>query len=133
MRALALVSALLLASAALADPPTDGGVPADAAPPPADTAPPPADAAPPPADAAPAAASLPPVGAPPKVAPDPYALLGAAPPPQPDAPPHARPTPLLRSALFWTSVIFGAGAVAAIAVGVGLAATFHPRYALISF
>lgn len=126
MRALALVSALLVATAALADAPVDGGVPADAAPPPA-------DAAPPPGDAAPTPATLPPVAAPPKVAPDPYALLGAAPPPQPDTPPHARPTPLLRSALFWTSVIFGAGAVAAIAVGIGLAATFHPRYALISF
>jgi len=122
MRTLALSLTLLLATTAFADDPVDGGAPADAAPPPADAAPAPAEGAP---AAAPAAAT--PAGE------APYSLLGATPPPQPDLPAHARSTPFYRSALFWTSVVLGAGAVAAIAVGAGMAATFHPRYALVSF
>lgn len=126
MRTLALTLTLLFAATALADGPTDGGVPADAAPPPADAAPP--------AEATPAAAAPPPTAAPPKpTAEAPYSLLSATPPPEPSVPAHARPTPLYRSALLWTSVIFGAGAVAAICVGAGLAASFHPRYALVTF
>jgi hypothetical protein len=115
MRTIALTLTLLLASTALADDPVDGGAP-------------PADAAPPPADAAP------PSAAPPSPASEsPYSLLSATPPPAPDVPAHARPTPLYKSALFWCSVILGAGAVAAISVGIGMAASFHPRYALVSF
>ena len=118
MRSIALTLTLLLASIALADGPVDGGAPpTDAAPPPADAPPPPADAAPKPAAATPA----------------PAAMLSATPPPTADVPAHARPTPIYKSTLFWCSVILGAGAVAAISVGIGLAATFHPRYALVSF
>lgn len=123
MRSTALALALLLSTAALADAPVDGGVPADGATAPSDMGPPPTDAAPPVA-ATPATPATPPT--------PPPALVVATPPPA-DAPAHARPTPLYRSPLFWTSVIVGAGAVAAIAAGVGLAATFHPRYALVSF
>ena len=114
-RATALALALMLvATSAWADDPADGGAPTDAAPPSSDAAPPPVVTTTPP---------------PPK--PDPHALVSApaAPPDQP----RARPTPLHRSALFWTSVILGAGAVAAIAVGIGLAATYHSRYALVTF
>jgi hypothetical protein len=119
MRTLTLVTTLLFASAALADDPVDGGAP------PADAAPPldedsPAPSTPAPTTPAPASAA-------------PYSLLSTTPPPGPDVPARARPTPLYKSALFWCSVILGAGAVGAIAIGVGLAATFHPRYALVSF
>jgi hypothetical protein len=122
MRTIAPTLVLLLAStattAAFADEPVDGGAP------PADAAPPPPDAAPPPPDAARAA---------PSTSGSPYSLLSATPPPAPDVPAHARPTPLYKSTLFWCSVILGAGAVAAISVGIGMAATFHPRYALVTF
>jgi hypothetical protein len=110
MRSLALTLTLLLASTAFADEPVDGGAP------PADAAPPPADAAPP----KPATSTAP------------YALIATT-PAAPDVPAHARPTPLYKSTLFWCSVILGAGAVAAISVGIGMAATFHPRYALVTF
>jgi hypothetical protein len=125
MRTTALVLTFLLSSAALADPPVDGGVPADAGTAPADAGTAPADGGvpvPPPA----------PLPAPtPTPTPAPQPLVSATPPS--DAPAHARPTPLYRSPLFWTSLIIGAGAVAAIAAGIGLAATYHPRYALVSF
>ena len=116
MRSIALTLTLLLASTALADSPVDGGAP------PTDAAPPPADAAPPPADAAPKPTAT-----------TPAVMLSSTPPPAADLPAHARPTPIYKSTLFWCSVILGAGAVAAISVGIGLAATFHPRYALVSF
>ena len=116
MRSLALPLTLLLASTAFADDPVDGGAAADAAPPLADTAPSPTDAA----------ANPPPTTSP-------YSLLPSTPPSRTDAPAQARPTPLVKSTLFWCSLILGAGAVAAIAVGIGMAATFHPRYALVSF
>ena len=121
MRTLALVMTMLFASTALADDPVDGGAP------PVDAAPPPADAAPAPATPPPAPATAPPANA------SPYSLLSSTPPPGPDVPAHARPTPIYKSALFWCSVILGVGAVGAIAIGVGLADTFHPRYALVSF
>jgi len=133
MRAVALSLTLLLATSAWADGPVDGGVPADAAPPPADAASPLPDAAP----SSPSSPSSPSPAAPlparPPSSAAPYSLLGASPPPQPDVPAHARPTPLYRSPLFWTAVVLGAGAVAAIAAGAGMAATYHPRYGLVSF
>ncbi|MGZ3428312.1 MAG: hypothetical protein ACXVCV_16780 [Polyangia bacterium] len=115
MRTIALTLTLLLASTALADDPVDGGAP-------------PADAAPPPADAAPPAPT--PTPAPTSAAP--YSLLSET-PRQPDVPARARPTPLYKSTLFWCAVVLGAGAVAAISVGAAMAASFHPRYALVTF
>ena len=115
-RALALGLTLLVAApSARADQPVDGGVPTEAAPPPAEAASSPADTLTPPS--------------PPK----PSALVPLTAAATATEPPHARPTPLHRSALFWTAVVLGAGAVAAIAVGIGLAATYHPRYALVTF
>ena len=125
MRTTALVLTLLFSSVALADTPVDGGVPADAGTAPADAGTAPADGGTP----------LPPAPLPaptPAPTPAPQPLVSTTPPPS-DAPAHARPTPLYRSPLFWTSVIIGAVAVAAIAAGIGLAATYHPRYALVSF
>jgi hypothetical protein len=136
MRTTALLLTLLLPPAALAGQPVDGGVPADAATAPTDGGAAPADGAapaptPPPAPAPPTPAPPP---APPAPTPAPQPLVSVTPPAATaDTPAHARPTPLYRSPLFWTSVIIGAGAVAAIAAGVGLAATYHPRYALVSF
>ena len=121
VRLVALIAALILAVAARADAPLDGGATGDASS---------IDATAPDAATTNDGGVAPVVAAP--TAPEPYTLMPSNPPPN-DAPPRARSTPLYRSPLFWTSVILGAGAIAAIAAGVGLAATYHSRYALVSF
>jgi hypothetical protein len=117
LRSLALALALVCVATTVRAEPTDGGVqPSDAAPPP-DTAP-----------AAPAPPTPPPTPSP---APSPPSVTLA--PSAKDTSPHARPTAIHRSALFWTSIAIAACAVVAIGVGAGYAASYHPRYALVTF
>jgi hypothetical protein len=101
--------------------PLDGGAPPDAAS--ATEAP----SAPP--STTPAPSTAPSSTTPPSTAPS----STIAPPPPKLANADARPTRLVRSPIFWVSLAVGAGVIAGVLVGVGLAASFQPRYALVTF
>lgn len=115
MKSLALGLALVAVTTSVQAQSVDGGAPPDAAPAPASAPPtPPSPPAPPPAKAAAA----------------PAAALAT---PPADGAPRSRPAAIHRSALFWTSIVLGACAVVAIGVGAGLAASYHARYASVTF